>query len=88
MLTPFEDLADLLTDGRVLQAPARVIHLRQPKARGFLSKSITVAAMHQQSGDINHIVPKDYLQKNGFPDHGDYNQVANVALTETSSTSA
>lgn len=53
-------------------------------ARGFLSRSITVAAMHQQSGDIHHIVPKDYLQKNGFPDRGDYNQVANYALTETS----
>jgi hypothetical protein len=52
-------------------------------ARGFLSKSITVAAMHQQSGDIHHIVPKDYLQKNGFPDRGDYNQVANFSLTET-----
>ena len=52
--------------------------------RGFLSKSITVAAMHQQSGDIHHIVPKDYLQKNGYPDRGDYNQVANFALTETS----
>ncbi len=54
------------------------------KARGFLSKSITVAVMHQQSGDIHHIVPKDYLQTNGFPDRGDYNQVANFALTETS----
>lgn len=53
-------------------------------ARGFLSKSITIAAMHQQSGDIHHIVPKDYLQKNGFPDRGDYNQVANYVLTETS----
>lgn len=52
--------------------------------RGFLSKAITVAAMHQQSGDIHHIVPKDYLQKNGFPDRGDYNQVANFVLTETS----
>jgi hypothetical protein len=52
--------------------------------RGFLSKSITVAAMHQQSGDIHHIVPKDYLKNNGFPDRGDYNQVANFALTETS----
>jgi hypothetical protein len=52
--------------------------------RGFLSKSITIAAMHQNSGDIHHIVPKDYLQKNGFPDRGDYNQVANFALTETS----
>lgn len=53
-------------------------------ARGFLSKGVTVAAMHQQAGDIHHIVPKDYLQKNGFPDRGDYNQVANFALTETS----
>ena len=35
-------------------------------------------------GDLHHIVPKDYLQKNGFPDRGDYNQVANFALTETS----
>ncbi|BCW43942.1 DUF262 domain-containing protein [Arthrobacter sp. StoSoilB5] len=52
-------------------------------ARGFLSKSITVSAMHEQSGDIHHVVPKDYLQKNGFPDRGDYNQVANFALTET-----
>lgn len=51
--------------------------------RGFLSKSITVAAMQQQSGDIHHIVPKDYLQKNGYPDRADYNQVANFALTET-----
>lgn len=53
-------------------------------ARGFLSKAITVAAMHEQSGDIHHIVPKDYLQKNGYPDRADYNQVANFALTETS----
>lgn len=53
-------------------------------SRGFLSKGITVAAMHQQSGDVHHIVPKDYLQKNGYPDRGDYNQVANFALTETS----
>lgn len=52
--------------------------------RGFLSKSITIAAMHENSGDIHHIVPKDYLQKNGFPDRGDYNQVGNLALTETS----
>lgn len=52
-------------------------------ARGFLSKAVTVAAMHQQSGDIHHIVPKDYLIKNGFPDRGDYNQVANYVLTET-----
>ena len=45
-------------------------------AGGFLSKSVTVAAMHQQSGDIHHIVSKNYLQKHGFPDCRDYNQVA------------
>jgi hypothetical protein len=53
-------------------------------ARGFLSRSIKVSAMLEQSGDIHHIVPRDYLQKNGYPDRGDYNQVANYALTETS----
>lgn len=52
-------------------------------SRGFLSRSITVASMTQQSGDIHHIVPKDYLQKHGYPDRGDYNQVANYVLTET-----
>lgn len=53
-------------------------------SRGFLSKSIKVAEMLQHSGDIHHVVPKDYLQKNGYSDREDYNQVANFALTETS----
>lgn len=52
-------------------------------ARGFLSKSIDVQTMQKHGGDIHHIVPKDYLQKNGYPDPSDYNQVANYALTET-----
>lgn len=51
--------------------------------RGFLSRSITVTAMHENSGDIHHIVPKAYLQANGVTDRRDYNQVANFALTET-----
>lgn len=55
----------------------------QTGSRGFLSKHITVKAMQEQSGDIHHIVPKDYLRKNGYPDRGDYNQVANFVLTET-----
>lgn len=54
------------------------------QARGFLSKSIGVGEMLRHSGDIHHVVPKDYLQKNGFSDREDYNQVANFALTETS----
>ena len=52
-------------------------------AKGFLSKSITVQSMQEHHGDIHHIVPKDYLAKNGFPDRSDYNQVANFAITET-----
>lgn len=52
-------------------------------ARGFLSKAITVQAMQEQSGDIHHIMPKDYLRRNGYSDRGEYNQVANYVLTET-----
>lgn len=51
--------------------------------RGFLSKSVSVAQMIEGHGDMHHIVPKNYLIKNGFPKQGDYNQVANLALTET-----
>lgn len=53
-------------------------------ARGFLSKSITVRSMLEQSGDLHHIVPKDYLQKNGVGNRRDYNQIANYVQTETS----
>lgn len=52
-------------------------------ARGFLSKSINVTQMIEGHGDMHHIVPKNHLVKNGYPKQGDYNQVANFALTET-----
>lgn len=51
--------------------------------RGFLSKTISVRHMIEGRGDLHHIVPKNHLIKNGFPKQGDYNQVANFALTET-----
>lgn len=51
--------------------------------RGFLSKSTGVAHMIEGHGDLHHIVPKNHLINNGFPKQGDYNQVANFALTET-----
>lgn len=51
--------------------------------RGFLSKSVNVAQMIEGHGDLHHVVPKNHLIKNGFPKQGDYNQVANFALTET-----
>lgn len=52
-------------------------------ARGFLSKNVTVANMLEGAGDIHHLVPKNYLIKNGIRDRAEYNQVANYALTET-----
>jgi hypothetical protein len=54
------------------------------EARGFLSRHISVKDMQETAGDIHHVVPKDHLQKHGFPDRRDYNQVGNFALTETS----
>lgn len=39
--------------------------------------------MIEVQGDIHHLVPKDYLRKNGVNDKRDYNQVANYAFAET-----
>ncbi|WP_109687529.1 DUF1524 domain-containing protein [Branchiibius hedensis] len=66
--------------------------LSEVGALGELPQGVHLRLLHwldslvttEQSGDIHHIVPKDYLQKNGYPDRADYNQVANFALTETS----
>src|SRR5690606_31852404 len=46
-------------------------------------KNITVANMISESGDIHHLVPKNYLIKHGYNDRREYNQIANFALTET-----
>lgn len=51
--------------------------------KGFLSRSITVGSMFEHSGDIHHLVPKNYLTNKGIKDRRDYNQVANQTLTET-----
>lgn len=59
---------------------AAQVHAR---AKGFLSKNITIASMIEEVGDIHHIVPKNYLVKSGVNDRSDYNQIANYALTET-----
>lgn len=53
------------------------------QARGFLSKNVTVSSMVEEVGDIHHVIPKNYLVSNGVNDRGDYNQIANFALTET-----
>ena len=52
-------------------------------ARGFLSKQIDVQSLIEQRGDIHHIFPKKYLQKNGFSNKKDYNQIANYTYTQT-----
>jgi len=52
-------------------------------SRGFLSKNVTVGSMIEEVGDIHHVVPKNYLIKQGVNDRSDYNQIANFALTET-----
>lgn len=51
--------------------------------RGFLSKDITVKALIENRGDVHHIFPKNYLQKNGHDNRGEYNQIANFAMLQT-----
>lgn len=52
-------------------------------ARGFLSKQISVRSLIEQRGDIHHIFPKKYLQKNGINNRKDYNQIANYVYTQS-----
>lgn len=50
--------------------------------KGFLSHPISVQSMLDMHGDIHHIFPKNYLQKNGVTDKKDYNQIANYAMVQ------
>lgn len=50
--------------------------------KGFLSKEIEVRHLLEERGDIHHIFPKKYLQKNGYNNRGMYNQIANYAYTQ------
>ena len=52
-------------------------------SRGFLSEQIDVSSLIQQRGDIHHIFPKRYLQKNGINNRRDYNQIANYVYTQS-----
>ena len=51
--------------------------------RAFLSKDINVRTLIEGRGDIHHIFPKDYLQKNGKDNRSLYNQIANFAMLQT-----
>ncbi|MGW6299763.1 GmrSD restriction endonuclease domain-containing protein [Peribacillus butanolivorans] len=50
--------------------------------RAFLSKAIEVRHLIEERGDIHHIFPKKYLQKNGFTNRNQYNQVANYVYIQ------
>ena len=52
-------------------------------ARGFLSRQINVRSLIEEKGDIHHIFPKKYLQKNGINNRKDYNQIANYVCTQS-----
>ncbi len=73
-------------DTSVASSPYFLVFLMaqiQKKARGFLSKQITVESLIEDLGDIHHIFPKKYLQKNGVENRKDYNQIANYVCTQS-----
>lgn len=39
--------------------------------------------MIENRGDVHHIFPKDYLQKNGYNNKQQYNQIANFTMLQT-----
>ena len=49
----------------------------------FLSKDMKVRTLVEGRGDVHHVFPKDYLQKNGKNNKSIYNQIANFALIQT-----
>ena len=51
--------------------------------KGFLSDHIEVESLIKEHGDIHHIFPKKYLQKNGVNLPSRYNQIANYVYTQT-----
>lgn len=51
--------------------------------RGFLSENISIQDLIEQRGDVHHLFPKKYLQKNGYNIRGMYNQIANYAYTQS-----
>ena len=55
----------------------------QMQDKGFLSQQITVRNLIEDRGDIHHLFPKNYLQKNGQNNRTLYNQIANYAMTQS-----
>ncbi len=49
--------------------------------KGFLSSHIDIETMLENSGDIHHLFPKNYLTQNGIP-QAMYNQIANYVFLQ------
>jgi len=50
--------------------------------KGFLSKDVLVGDLISLRGDIHHLFPKDYLNRNGL-DRSKYNQIANYVYMQS-----
>ena len=50
--------------------------------RGFLSTDITVRDLLLNRGDMHHVFPRKYLQRNGL-NRGRYNQIANFVIAQS-----
>jgi hypothetical protein len=50
--------------------------------KGFLSRDITVSDLLLNRTDVHHLFPRKYLKDFGYT-KGQYNQIANFALTQT-----
>lgn len=50
--------------------------------KGFLSREITVHDLLQLTGDVHHVYPRNFLKQRGFS-RGQYNQIANYAITQS-----
>ena len=73
-------------DTSVASSPYFLVYLMaqvKRNARGVLSKQITVQSLIEQRGDIHHIFPKKYLQRNGINSRKDCNQIANYVCTQS-----
>lgn len=53
------------------------------RVRGFLSKHTEIRALLEDRGDVHHIFPKKYLQKNGIANPSQYNQIANYTYAQS-----
>lgn len=50
--------------------------------KGFLSRDITARELIEVQSDVHHIFPRDYLKNKGL-NRGQYNQIANYAVTQS-----